>query len=240
MALGGTAAAVALVASAAGVAVASGPAGSQGSNSPSGSSSASGQAYRYGDGSGLGLQQGVRSQHAAQNQSGAQNQQGAQNQYGARNQQGPGDGSCLTVEDSAATLTEEQISTLLHMREEEQLAHDLYVAFGEEWDNPVFDRIAASEARHAAAVQNLLDRYGLSDPSPEAGFADSDLQQMYDELLAGGMTSESDALAAGRAVEVADIADLEAALADGQPADVTQVYENLLAGSQRHLEAFGG
>jgi hypothetical protein len=234
MALGGTAAAVALVASAAGVAVASGPAGSQGSNSPNGPSSASGQAYRYGDGSGLGLQQGVRSQHAAHNH------QGAQNQYGARNQQGPGDGSCLTADVPAAALTEEQISTLLHMREEEQLAHDLYAAFGEEWDNPVFDRIAASEARHAAAVQNLLDRYGLSDPSPEAGFADSDLQQMWDELLAQGMTSESDALAAGRAVEVADIADLEAALADGQPADITQVYENLLAGSQRHLEAFGG
>lgn len=154
-------------------------------------------------------------------------------------QQGSGD--CLTTA-PAAELTEEQQATLIHMRQEEQLAHDLYVALADKWDNDTFTRIAASESRHMVAVQRLLDRYGLTVPAPEEGekFADDGLQQLWDELLEKGMTSQDAALEVGRTVERADIADLEAALADGQPADIARVFENLLAASKHHLAAFGG
>ena len=48
------------------------------------------------------------------------------------------------------------------------------------------------------------------------------------------------ALAAGIAVEKADIADLKAAMTGLTAPDVQQVYTNLLRGSERHLVAFGG
>lgn len=139
-----------------------------------------------------------------------------------------------------ATLTEAQTATLLRMREEEQLAHDLYQAFAEKWGGPVFRRVAASEARHIKAMERLLDRYGLTDPSPGPGFADKELQAMWDEYLAKGLTSREAALEVGRAVETADIADLEQQIAAGQPKDVAWVYQHLLKASKRHLVAFGG
>lgn len=147
-------------------------------------------------------------------------------------------GGCVTA--PTASLSASQRATLLHMREEEQLAHDLYVAFAEQWGTDVFGRIAASESRHVAAVQRLLDRYQLADPSPGAGFADEGLQAMWDKLLDEGLSSREAALEVGRTIERADIADLQRAIAAGQPTDVARVYQRLLQASRHHLAAFGG
>ena len=45
---------------------------------------------------------------------------------------------------------------------------------------------------------------------------------------------------AARTVESTDITDLKAAATGVTAPDVTQVYKNLLAASERHLVAFGG
>ena len=66
------------------------------------------------------------------------------------------------------------------MREEEKLAHDVYVALGETWGSRVFKNIAASETTHMEAVRALLDRYVIADPAagqPVGAFTDPELQR---------------------------------------------------------------
>ena len=45
------------------------------------------------------------------------------------------------------------------MREEEKLARDLYMAFGQKWNARVFANIARSETSHMEAIKFLLNRY---------------------------------------------------------------------------------
>jgi hypothetical protein len=60
----------------------------------------------------------------------------------------------------------------------------------------------------------------------------------YDRLLAEGSANQSAAFGAGQQVERTDITDLQQALNGLTAADVTQVYQHLLAAPQQHLTAF--
>jgi hypothetical protein len=156
---------------------------------------------------------------------------------------GAAQGGRLGVGDLAAkgTLTAQQQSTLAAMAQEEKLAHDLYVAFGDRYDAVIFDRIAGSETQHLTIVRVLLDRYGLADPTAGMAvgrFSDPAVQATYDRLLAVGQADLAAALRVGQTVEQTDIDDLRAAQNGLTAPDVTQVYANLLEASQRHLAAF--
>lgn len=166
---------------------------------------------------------------------------------GAGGMMGPGamgrDGGCagLPVTAQQGTLTDAQKRTLAAMAQEEKLAQDLYAAFGNRYDPRVFDRIANSEAQHLTTVRTLLQRYDVADPTAgtTAGkFSDPAVQATYDKLLAEGNANQTAALGVGKKVEQTDIADLKAALAGLSAPDVTQVYTNLIAASERHLAAF--
>ena len=149
------------------------------------------------------------------------------------------DGPAIT--EPKGQLTAEQRSTLAVTAETEKMAHDLYAAFGDKYQVPVFDRIAASETRHLDAARALLDRYGLSDPTVDraaGSFASDGVQATYDRLLAEGLKSQDAALNVGQRVERTDIADLRAALEGLTAPDAKQVYQNLLRSSEHHLQAF--
>ena len=139
------------------------------------------------------------------------------------------------------TLTEDEVAGLLFMREEEKLAHDVYMTLFDLWGQPIFKNIAASEQIHTDTVKFLLDKYEIPDPaevSPLGQFSDQDLQALYDQLVEMGSASLADALTVGTAVEEIDILDLEKYLAQTESVDLIQVYENLLAGSKNHLRSF--
>ncbi len=70
------------------------------------------------------------------------------------------------------------------------------------------------------------------------GFPWETLQDLYNDLLAQGSTSVSDALMAGAAIEEIDILDLEEYMAQTDKEDILLVYANLLRGSENHLRAF--
>jgi len=143
-------------------------------------------------------------------------------------------------------ITPEAAAKLAYMREEEKLAHDVYAYFDQLYEvrEPganVFGRIAASETRHTEAVLKLLVAYGLPDPAyEEAGrFLDEDLQAMYDTLVAIGEEGVTEALGVGVLIEQKDMTDIvEAIEVSLAYADIVQVYSNLLAGSENHLDAF--
>lgn len=158
---------------------------------------------------------------------------------------GPGAGMAGqgTVTAPMGTLTAAQRTELASMAEEEKVAHDLYVALAAKYPElRQFANIPKAELQHLTAVRTVMDRYDIADPTVgyAAGeFKSAAFQTLYDDLLAGATTSTK-ALAAGIAVEQADIADLKAAMTGLTAPDVQQVYTSLLRGSERHLVAFGG
>ena len=148
---------------------------------------------------------------------------------------------------AAEPPTDEVAAMLAFMREEEKLAHDVYLLFsemyaGQEAGSKIFGRIAESELRHTDAVKGLLDEYGL--PDPAAGmlpgqFVNQSLQDLYTALVSVGGSGYTEALGVGVVIEQKDMMDIVAAieLSVAYP-DIVQVYSNLLAGSEHHLAAF--
>lgn len=141
-----------------------------------------------------------------------------------------------TIED----LTDADIVGLNLMREEEKMAHDVYLYFFENYELTIFDRIATSESKHADAVLRLLNHFELEDPTiDEAGvFTNEEMQSLYNQLTEMGNASVEAALSAGALIEETDIADLQELLDNTENADLTTVYSHLLKGSYQHLKAF--
>ncbi len=140
----------------------------------------------------------------------------------------------------AGELDQVETDALLFMWEEEKLARDVYTALGAVWTKPLFGNIASSEQTHMDLVKELLDRYGLQTPSDgSAGiFVNPDLQALYTQLVAQGSTSELEAVKVGATIEEIDILDLKERLEQTDQADIEQVFNSLLAGSNNHLNAF--
>jgi hypothetical protein len=140
----------------------------------------------------------------------------------------------------SAELDANEQAALLRMREEEKLAHDVYMALSAQWGLPIFENISQSEQTHMDALKTLIERYGLVDPASNAAgvFSDQELQGLYTALVARGSQSLGEALKVGAAIEEIDILDLEKSLSQTDNADVRQVYTNLENGSYNHLRAF--
>jgi hypothetical protein len=145
------------------------------------------------------------------------------------------------AQSSSSGLTAAEIASLQYMREEEKLAHDVYITLAEQWGYPLFSNIAAAEQTHTNAILQLLSQYGLADPAAGNGvgvFTNADLQTLYNQLIAQGSQSLGAALLVGGLIEETDILDLQASIAETSKADIQWVYQNLLAGSKNHLRAF--
>jgi hypothetical protein len=90
-----------------------------------------------------------------------------------------------------AELTEEQVATLRHMRDEEKLARDVYRTLAETWGAPSFEHIAAAEQQHLDYMTMLAERYGLTDLMAPAAddsggvFADEAFAAVYQNMAKG-------------------------------------------------------
>jgi hypothetical protein len=138
-------------------------------------------------------------------------------------------------------LNAEEVAGLQFMREEEKLAHDVYLFLFDKWGLNTFQNIANSEQTHTDSVKILLDRYGLSDPAAATTpgqFTNSTLQNLYDQLTAQGSQSLADAIKVGAAIEEIDILDLQKQAALTTLEDILLVYANLEKGSRNHLRSF--
>ncbi|MDB9312370.1 DUF2202 domain-containing protein [Spirulina sp. CS-785/01] len=139
------------------------------------------------------------------------------------------------------TISQEEQEGLRYMREEEKLAQEVYLSLYDQWELPIFHNIAESEGRHIVAVERLLNRYGMDNPSERKGrgvFNNPELQALYDRLVEKGQRSLSDALQVGAEIEEMDIADLQKRVAEAEKEDIRFVYSNLMRGSRNHLRSF--
>jgi len=147
-----------------------------------------------------------------------------------------------TLPPATSTLSAEEIAGLKFMREEEKLAHDVYIALYALYGNDdIFYQISLSETIHTETILALLVKYGIPDPAagkPAGVFEDPDLQALYDTLIVMGSASHIAALKVGALIEETDIRDIKAKMAVTDEADILTVYNNLLCGSQDHLRAF--
>lgn len=204
---------------------------------------------RAGDGSGQARRAGQATQRGAAWSADRPSDMARRSRSGA--QRGPADGvargpqACGECQLEMGTLTDEQRATLRFMANEEKLAHDVYLALGELYDLPLFERIAASEAQHQAAVNSLMERYEV-DGSPselapgEYTDSETDFAALYRSLVERGSQDLEEAIAVGIFIEEDDIAALAAAKAglEETAPDVYTVYTHLAAASQHHLTAF--
>ena len=141
----------------------------------------------------------------------------------------------------AEILTESEIQDLVFIREEEKLARDVYDALKICWGSRVFSNIELSEQTHMDAIKGLLEKYGIPDPAEGKGhgeFANTELLELYNALVARGNRSLVEAYRVGILIEETDIRDLLEAMARSSHVDIKTVYSNLLRGSQNHLKAF--
>lgn len=138
---------------------------------------------------------------------------------------------------SPASSTED---LLVYLIEEEKLAHDVYTVLGQTWGGNTFTNILSSESTHQSQVLTLLNTYGIADPrSTEIGvFINPDLQALYDQLIAQGMQSQTEAYKVGVLIEETDIADLSEAMATTNDTVILETLTKLRSASESHLAAF--
>ena len=142
------------------------------------------------------------------------------------------------VETSA--LSESELASLLKMKEEEKLARDVYSVLYQKWGSQIFSSITAAESNHSNAIVLLLTNYGATDISiGEVGvFTDSEVQKLYNELIANATLTIEAAYKTGALIEEMDIKDLNASLSGTTNENINMVFDNLLKGSRNHLRAF--
>lgn len=143
---------------------------------------------------------------------------------------------------SKMELSEQEINSLMHLREEEMLAYDVYTFLSGLYDVPIFRNIAKSEMIHTTMVKEMIDKYELEDPALDhksGVFKDEDIQELYDGLTEKGKLSYEDAIVVGLTIEDLDINDLKMALElEVDNEDIVEVYNFLLMGSKNHMKAF--
>jgi hypothetical protein len=69
-------------------------------------------------------------------------------------------------------------------------------------------------------------------------FTNPELQALYDQLIAQGMTSQTEAYKVGVLIEETDIADLTTAISTTSDPVIISTLEKLRSASESHLAAF--
>lgn len=148
--------------------------------------------------------------------------------------------NCAFITFPADEITTAEVDMIKYMREEEKLARDVYTTLSAQYTLPIYKNIAKSEQRHMDIVLCLLDHYNIADPaSDEIGiFNNSELQELYNNLIAQGSVSLIDALTVGATIEDVDIHDLNLYSGQTENEAITTVFDILNCGSANHMRAF--
>ena len=144
-----------------------------------------------------------------------------------------------------ATITTElsiqEKDDLLFMWEEEKLARDVYLTLGSRYGSRVFNNIAGSEQAHMDSIKYLLTQVNLDVPVDETqtgNFQNSDISQLYFDLIQRGSLSLHEAYQVGLVIENLDIEDLTTRINMANDPGVIGVFKKLLSASYKHKSAF--
>lgn len=149
--------------------------------------------------------------------------------------------SACSSETPDAELTDVEKEGIQYIYEVEKVARDVYQYFYDEWGTPVQDIISGSEQTHMDILKELIDKYDLDDPAEGNGYGDfsnSDLQQLYHDLVESGLSSEVDALSTAAMIEEFDIVEIKKYANNTDRDDIISAYNKLMEGSESHLRVF--
>ena len=148
--------------------------------------------------------------------------------------------NCNCIINPSDTIYPFEIEMLVFMREEEKLARDVYTTLHSVYPMPIFNNISNSEQFHMDRVLCLLNHYGIPDPAMTGvgEFSNSDLQALYNNLVAQGSASFIDALTVGATIEDLDIFDLEERINQTSNEAIITIFSHLKCGSGHHIRAF--
>ena len=139
-------------------------------------------------------------------------------------------------------LTDDEKRAIIHMREEEKMARDVYRELSKTTKSMVFENIPISEKGHMDVFDQLIDRYNLEDPVKDESalgvFTDKSFEKLYNELITKGKKSDKDAFEVGAMIEDINMSNLiKYGNATDKP-DLKLAYNTLLSQSKRHMAAF--
>ena len=169
-----------------------------------------------------------------------------------------------TATGSLGELDFNEQTHLEFMCEEEKLARDVYITLGAKHPEAgVFGNIDDSEEQHKCAVSDILEKYGIPNPSTNDNVGvftgeayGAYFTEKYNELVERGSVSVLEAYYVGAFIEELDMIDImqcpqEILETDNGIDDVSQcgriytdepdiqrLYDSLLAGSKNHLQAY--
>lgn len=139
------------------------------------------------------------------------------------------------------TISDAESISLIHMREEEKLARDVYIAMFNKYGLRIFENISMSEQTHTDAILQLLTKYAIKDPlgvNAVGVFTDPGLQALYTSLVNSGSVSVIEAYKVGAIIEDLDLNDLKNDLLKVDNQDIILVYQMLSKGSRNHMRNF--
>jgi hypothetical protein len=139
------------------------------------------------------------------------------------------------------TISDEEAKSLIHMREEEKLARDVYVALFNKYGLRIFENISSSEQTHTDAILQLIKKYSINDPvgtNAVGVFTDPAFQTLYNSLVASGSVSIIEAYKVGATIEDLDLYDLKVDLLKVDNQDIILVYQMLSKGSRNHMRNY--
>ena len=149
--------------------------------------------------------------------------------------------SMLVLSGCSPKLTQGEKDGIQYIYQVEKVARDVYRYFYDKWQTPVQDIISGSEQNHMDIMKELIDKYKLDDPAAGRGygeFGSSDLQKLYQDLVARGSSSEVDALSIAAMIEEFDIVEIKNTVSNTNRDDVIAAYNTLMTGSENHLRIF--
>jgi hypothetical protein len=149
--------------------------------------------------------------------------------------------SAGTTGGSLPPLPEPAEKMLIHMIEEEKLAHDVYARLRDVTGLQIFGTIAAGEATHHSTMLRDADRRNIDVsylPSEPGEFHDPAFQALYEQLVQEGSASPQAALRVGVKIETLNFTDISDAMLITEDAALDNTYSHLASVSQSHLRQF--
>jgi hypothetical protein len=150
-----------------------------------------------------------------------------------------------TVDDrnkkSETIISQQDVSWLVRMREEEKLSRDMYTTLWKKWENKIFIDIAKIEQKHMNAVKILLVKYWIEDPVKDDSiwvFSSFAVKKLYDDFVSQWNKSLLDAFILSADAESLDILDLSDLAEQTHNPDIIAVYNNLIIWSRNHLRSY--
>lgn len=137
-------------------------------------------------------------------------------------------------------LTDIEKEDLIHLREEEKLARDVYLYAYEKYNLNVSKNISNSEQTHMDQVLEILTNNNIEDlANKEIGvFNIGELQVLYNQLITKVDSSELHALIVGATIEDLDIKDIDEFIERATNEEVINMYEGLKCGSRNHMRSY--